>query len=193
MANDTCSQEGPLHYTTHTQIALIVGRREEIMVRQHPFQVQLREVQALYRSSPALQNWWRVAQQCLQRAPQQVHSLWARLRSRKSLPLVAKIQEDMALKASRPKWLCCKDKNDTTTDAREADYQKPAGSSDISADADRKRWCSGTRWDEVLFSSCQPRQRKPTDLMFPSLSPDALTLQSLWKFRICHEKGGDGR
>lgn len=42
----------------------------------------------------------------------------------------------------------------------EADYQRPSGSPDISADAGRERWCLGTRWTDVLFSRCQAGQMK---------------------------------
>lgn len=58
----------------------------------------------------------------------------------------------------------------------ETDDQRPAGSSDISADADRKRRCLGARWVDGLFSRYQPGQMKPRDPMLPPPSIDALTL-----------------
>lgn len=108
---------------------------------------------------------------------------------RRPLPLVAKSQEDIARKI----WhFVVRTRRTPEQIPKEDDYQKPAGSSDISADAGRKSWCSGTRWANILFSRCQPGQMKPTDLMLPPLALDAQILKSLWEvseFRSSlHEK-----
>lgn len=74
---------------------------------------------------------------------------------------MAKNQEDLAPRAKAdPSSLVVRTRKTLQWMPEEADYQKPAESSDISADTGRERECLGTRWDDVLFSKCQPGQIK---------------------------------